>query len=211
MLQRRDAGTRADAGVRCVDIVGAMTAHNPTNSMNSNGAAANAVAPEDNYALDDTMAGRAVQALTLGALYAVPDFAKGTLARVAGFGGVIVAGITAIGVANARRDEDENLEEVREPAEVAAEDPAEKSAADDADNHVKQWFDNVSTAQKYGVLGGLLGLFGLSLWWEKVCVSWMARKLRKKGVRKPFSAIGAAVALIVFISSEYDARTKGIK
>ncbi|QNE88709.1 hypothetical protein H0194_06240 [Corynebacterium incognita] len=189
-----------------------MTAHNSTNSMNSNGAADSAVAPEDNYALDDTMAGRAVQALTLGALYAVPDFAKSTLARVVGFGGVIVAGITAIGVANARRDdrdEDENLEEVREPAEVAAEGPAEKSAADDAGNHVKQWFDNASTAQIYGVLGGVLGLFGLSLWWDKVCVSWMARKLRKKGVRKPFSLIGAAVALIVFISSECDARAKG--
>ncbi len=149
----------------------------------------------DMNALDDTRAGRIVQSLVVGALYAVPDFAKSKLAKFIGFSSVALGGVGLIGIANARRDDSEDLQEVRNAAEVSAEDTAADSKADDFFN---------SPAKSYGFLASVLGLFGLSLWGEVKLNSWMARKMREHGIKYPHSILGAIAAVLAFASFEYD-------
>lgn len=153
----------------------------------------------DMNALDDTRAGRIVQALVVGALYAVPDFAKSKLAKFIGFSSVALGGVGLIGIANARRDDSEDLQEVRNPAEVSA----EVSAGDTAANSKADDFFN-SPAKSYGFLASMLGLFGLSLWGEVKLNSWMARKMREHGIKYPHSILGAIAAVWAFVSFEYD-------
>ena len=138
---------------------------------------------QDNYALDDTPAGRLAQAAAVGIATAYPDWISSRRGLIFayvlsffGFGALVA-------YANAQAEEEESVE-------PGAFDPATGSQAPRA------WAVAVAA-----LLIGVLGTWASSALSRRV-----ARGLRKRGVRRPWTVLGAVAAAVVYLSSELEAK-----
>lgn len=138
-------------------------------------------APRDNYAFDDTAAGRIAQALSIGVLTALPDYFRGKASLLAAYA-VAVAGFGAlVGFANARR------EDAEPDAGTVGTAPAPRS---------------------WALLAAVLALLFFSSWAQVALSRRMAKALVKRGVAKPWTVLGAVGAALTWVLSELQAREK---
>lgn len=128
----------------------------------------------DSYSLDDTRAGRVVQALGAAACVAIPDAVSGRWPIIAARAGVLAATATAAGVINAVEEKDE----------------VEQELVDDSASPLTTW----------AIIGGIVaGLGGLA-----ACENQIAKQLTKRGVRRPHTALGMTVGAMVYVASELE-------
>lgn len=146
----------------------------------------------DNYALDDTLAGRITQSAAAGLMLSFPDWIKNKTAlgityvfSFIGFGALVA-------ITNAQR-EDEELQAEQPPVEQSQ---AEQSQAEQNDSDLKQWAVFAAVILLF-VLGGFINV--------KVSQA-VVKRLRKRGLSKPWTAWGAIAAAFVFLVSELEAR-----
>lgn len=138
---------------------------------------------QDNYALDDTLAGRITQAAAAGIVTSYPDWIKSRRGRIAayvlsffGFGALVA-------YTNAQAEEEDS-------AEPGTFEPATGGEAPGA------WA--VSAAV---VLAGVL-----STWLGTTASRRVVRGLRKRGFAKPWTVLGIVAAAVVYSTSELEAR-----
>ena len=136
-----------------------------------------ATSDTDYYALDDTLAGRLIQAGIVGTMIAVPEFipvgrGRRTLARL----GVAAVGVTAAALANYVDEDPEN------------DDPARLVTEMGADSVARTW--------------ALLGAGAAACALAARGASSTAGLLRARGVDKPYLLIGALAAAGVFAASQ---------
>lgn len=136
----------------------------------------------DNYALDDTLAGRITQSAAAGLMLSFPDWIKNKTAlgityvfSFIGFGALVA-------ITNAQREDEEPQ--------------AEQPQAEQNDSDLKLWAV-FAAAILLLVLGGFINV--------KVSQA-VVKRLRKRGLSKPWTAWGAIAAAFVFLVSELEAR-----
>lgn len=131
----------------------------------------------DNYALDDTLAGRITQSAAAGLMLSFPDWIKNKTAlgityvfSFIGFGALVA-------ITNAQREDEE-------------------PQAEQNDSDLKLWAVFAAVILLF-VLGGFINV--------KVSQA-VVKRLRKRGLSKPWTAWGAIAAAFVFLVSELEAR-----
>lgn len=131
----------------------------------------------DNYALDDTLAGRITQSAAAGLMLSFPDWIKNKTAlgityvfSFIGFGALFA-------ITNAQREDEE-------------------PQAEQNDSDLKLWAVFAAVILLF-VLGGFINV--------KVSQA-VVKRLRKRGLSKPWTAWGAIAAAFVFLVSELEAR-----
>lgn len=148
----------------------------------------------DYYALDDTLAGRLVQAGLVGAAVAVPDYVPaGEGARTWARVGVIVSGVIAAALANYY---DENDEDDEEAAGNGDGDPAQLVDDMPADSLLK-------TAEVIAAVTAGATVVG---WGAGRVTQKAADMLRGRGLRKPWTLFGVLAGGAVWVASEVQAR-----
>ncbi|GAB3082624.1 hypothetical protein [Corynebacterium aquatimens] len=136
----------------------------------------------DYNALDNTTAGRALQAAFVGAFYAVPDY----VARGRGVAslGVLAALVATIGVFNSFDEDPRN----------------------DLTAQLDHGHEVGSPAKTWGLLVGLTAGLAGALAGHVKFHGWLNTTLRKKGWARPHTRIGAAAAIATFAVTEALAR-----
>ncbi|KQB87151.1 hypothetical protein [Corynebacterium lowii] len=136
----------------------------------------------DYYSLDDTRAGRLTQAAFAGIWEALPDYVSSPLARRALKALLLSGGVSLVAYLN--------------------------SVDEDPNNHPSALLSEVdlSPKQTWAILGGgLLGGVLTARMGEKVRAG-LVRHLRRRGLKRPHTALGVAAAVVVFGLSEAQAR-----
>lgn len=139
----------------------------------------------DSYALDDTLAGRLVQAAAVGLATAIPDYVAKGPKRVAAYLGLGTAMLGAIAVANAQREE-------------------EPQAANDA-AAAHPVFADASDAPAWLLPAFLAGIAAAVTLNAKISAA-IVKSLRRRGIGKPWTVLGVAGAALTFAVSEAEAR-----
>lgn len=134
----------------------------------------------DRYALDDTLAGRITQSLALGLMTSYPDWIKNKKALVAAYIGSFLGFGALVAVTNAQREQEE-----QQPVQ-----------AQEQEMDVKAWAAFVAVVLVL-IVGGFINV--------KVAQA-MVKPLRKRGVQKPWTTLGAIGAGLLFVVSELEAR-----
>ena len=136
---------------------------------------------QDNYALDDTLAGRITQAAAVGIATSYPDWIKSK-------GGLITAytlsffGFSAlVAYTNAHAEQDGD-----EP----------RSPQDSDDQGLKPW----------AIFAAVVLLLILGGWMNVALSRRMVKFLRKRGAKRPWTLLGAIGAALTFLISELEAR-----
>ena len=130
---------------------------------------------EDNYALDDTLAGRVVQAGFVGTALSFPDYIKKPGSLIATYVLTLASFTGLVGYLNAIDEDEEHSPQVPEESTFPL------------------WQLIAGVA-----VGGTLKIFGMRK---------LAKFLRKKGMKKPWTLFGGIGAVLVFIARECAART----
>lgn len=145
----------------------------------------------DYNALDNTTAGRAIQAGFIFAALAVPDVVETRRGRIAAITGLAAANLVTIAAFNAFDEDPRNdLSEVLNRQEFA------------------EGEDVAGPVQTWGVLAGLGAAGALALTAAETATDAAAKWLRGRGVNAPHTALGAGVAAIAFGAMELRARTR---
>lgn len=160
----------------------------------------------DHYALDDTLAGRIAQAAGIGILTALPDYfhRKTSLAAAYALGCAGMVGLIAF--ANAQR------EGVGEGANARLDDAVAADIDDAVANHKESSADPAQDATpERTLMSYLFGVFifafmALNLWITIGINRAIVRALVKRGIAKPWTALGVAASLLAFVASEAEAR-----
>lgn len=139
----------------------------------------------DSYALDDTLAGRLVQASAVGVATAIPDYVAKGPKRVAAYLGLGTAMLGAIAVANAQREE-------------------EPQAANDA-AAAHPVFADASDAPAW-LLPAVLAGTAAAVTLDAKINSAIVKSLRRRGIGKPWTVLGVTAAALAFAVSEAEAR-----
>lgn len=164
--------------------------------MNAQRAEGHLESHEDHYALDDTLAGRIAQAAAVGIVTSYPDWIKNPTVRAAVTvaSGLGFAALVAVTNAYAEEQElsDADLVSTSDTADTA--DTADTGAGDDA-VELEPWHIALGVA----ALGA-----GLAV--DVVVSRKIAGALRKRGIAKPWTLLGAVGAAAVFVVSEAEAR-----
>ena len=134
-------------------------------------------ASADSYALDDTLAGRVIQALGVASCVAVPDVVKGRWPIAGARVGVLAVTVVTAGLANSVVESEEELQ-----IDVVGEEASPLST----------WAIISGAA---AALGGLAAVEGRLASW-----------LRKKGRKRPHTLLGAVIGAGVFALSEREYR-----
>ena len=132
----------------------------------------------DNYALDDTLAGRITQAAAQGIVTSYPDWIKSKKGLITAYVLSTIGFGALVAYTNAQADGDEP----RSPQEFA-------------DKGLKLW----------AILAAVLILVGLALWADVAVSRKVVSFLRKRGVKRPWTLLGAIGAAATFIISELEA------
>lgn len=133
----------------------------------------------DYYSLDDTLAGRLVQAALAAKFLAVPDYAS-TRGRQWGLrAALLAAGAGLVAYLNAAEEDPEDEPDAYAPPEQAA-----------------------SPAATWAVIGGVGAGSVALLATEDRAARWLGRR----GVRRPHTVLGALVGAAVFAGSEIEHR-----
>lgn len=139
----------------------------------------------DYNALDNTTAGRAIQAGFVGALYAVNDFTESQKAQTGAIIALLAGYVATIGAFNAFDEDPRN--------DLTA------SISRDSDKVA-------SPAKTWGLFGGVLAGLGVGTYIHVRFHSWLGRTLRKKGISHPHTSMGVIIALAVFAATEVMAK-----
>ena len=144
----------------------------------------------DFYALDDTLVGRLVQAGLVGAYVAVPDYipeggGKRTWTRV----GLVSVLVAAAAVANSWVEE-----------------PDEDEAA-----RVMEDMKDVSVPKTLAIGGAALGAGILAEFGAAKLAKNLARRLRKRGFKQPYTLFGVLAGGVVFAQSVLESRSKSAR
>ncbi|WP_293768008.1 hypothetical protein [uncultured Corynebacterium sp.] len=160
-------------------------------------AARNAQTAPDNYALDDTLAGRAAQAAAVGILTALPDYLKTKAGLTTGY----LVGFTSFGAlvawANAERED-----------HLAYAPLADADAADapDAEGTPSAAAPLDTAGASFAVLAVIVAVALLSLIPGVAASRALTKALAKRGIGKPWTVLGAVAAALTFAVSEAEAR-----
>lgn len=146
----------------------------------------------DNYALDDTLAGRITQSAAAGLMLSFPDWIKNKTALSITYVFSFIGFGALVAITNAQR-EDEEPQAEQPPVEHPQ---AEHPQAEQNDSDLKQWAVFAAVILLF-VLGGFINV--------KVSQA-VVKRLRKRGLSKPWTAWGAIAAAFVFLVSELEAR-----
>ncbi|GEA42347.1 hypothetical protein I6I11_09790 [Corynebacterium striatum] len=131
----------------------------------------------DNYALDDTLAGRITQSAAAGLMLSFPDWIKNKTALSITYVFSFIGFGALVAITNAQREDEE-------------------PQAEQNDSDLKQWAVFAAVILLF-VLGGFINV--------KVSQA-VVKRLRKRGLSKPWTAWGAIAAAFVFLVSELEAR-----
>lgn len=131
----------------------------------------------DNYALDDTLAGRITQSAAAGLMLSFPDWIKNKTALSITYVFSFIGFGALVAITNAQREDEE-------------------PQAEQNDSDLKQWAVFAAVILLF-VLGGFINV--------KVSQA-VVKRLRKRGLSKPWTAWGAITAAFVFLVSELEAR-----
>ncbi|ATZ06491.1 hypothetical protein [Corynebacterium striatum] len=131
----------------------------------------------DNYALDDTLAGRITQSAAAGLMLSFPDWIKDKTALSITYVFSFIGFGALVAITNAQREDEE-------------------PQAEQNDSDLKQWAVFAAVILLF-VLGGFINV--------KVSQA-VVKRLRKRGLSKPWTAWGAIAAAFVFLVSELEAR-----
>ncbi|HAT1182678.1 TPA: hypothetical protein I8V37_000293 [Corynebacterium striatum] len=131
----------------------------------------------DNYALDDTLAGRITQSAAAGLMLSFPDWIKNKTALSITYVFSFIGFGALVAITNAQREDEE-------------------PQAEQNDSDLKQWAVSAAVILLF-VLGGFINV--------KVSQA-VVKRLRKRGLSKPWTAWGAIAAAFVFLVSELEAR-----
>lgn len=133
----------------------------------------------DNYSLDDTLAGRLVQAGLVAGFVAIPDHVSDRRTEIAARVAVLAAGIGLVAYLNAAEEDPADEPDTYAPAEEVA-----------------------SPVTTWAVIGGVTaGIVALAKGEDRV-----ARWLSRRGIGRPHAALGALAAAVVFAGSEIEHR-----
>ena len=135
----------------------------------------------DNYAIDDTLAGRITQAAAQGIVTSYPDWIKSKKGLITAYVLSTIGFGALVAYTNAQAEEDGD--EPRSPQEFA-------------DKGLKLW----------AILAAVLILVGLALWADVAVSRKVVSFLRKRGVKRPWTLLGAIGAAATFIISDLEAR-----
>ena len=131
----------------------------------------------DNYALDDTLAGRITQSAAAGLMLSFPDWIKNKTALSITYVFSFIGFGALVAITNAQREDEE-------------------PQAEQNDSDLKQSAVFAAVILLF-VLGGFINV--------KVSQA-VVKRLRKRGLSKPWTAWGAIAAAFVFLVSELEAR-----
>lgn len=131
----------------------------------------------DNYALDDTLAGRITQSAAAGLMLSFPDWIKNKTALSITYVFSFIGFGALVAITNAQREDEE-------------------PQAEQNDSDLKHWAVFAAVILLF-VLGGFINV--------KVSQV-VVKRLRKRGLSKPWTAWGAIAAAFVFLVSELEAR-----
>ncbi|EGT5574564.1 hypothetical protein [Corynebacterium striatum] len=131
----------------------------------------------DNYALDDTLAGRITQSAAAGLMLSFPDWIKNKTALSITYVFSFIGFGALVAITNAQREDEE-------------------PQAEQNDSDLKHWAVFAAVILLF-VLGGFINV--------KVSQA-VVKRLRKRGLSKPWTAWGAIAAAFVFLVSELEAR-----
>lgn len=136
----------------------------------------------DNYSLDDTLAGRLVQAGLAAGFVAVPDFVSSTRAEFGPRAAVLASGIGLVAYLNAAEEDPQD-------------EPDSYAPAEDAASPVTTWV----------IIGGVTaGIVALTKGEDRA-----AKWLKRRGADRPHTTLGALVGAVVFVGSEIEHRRHG--
>lgn len=141
----------------------------------------------DNYALDDTLAGRITQSAAAGLMLSFPDWIKNKTALSITYVFSFIGFGALVAITNAQPEDEEPQ---------AEQPPVEHPQAEQNDSDLKQWAVFAAVILLF-VLGGFINV--------KVSQA-VVKRLRKRGLSKPWTAWGAIAAAFVFLVSELEAR-----
>lgn len=140
----------------------------------------------DNYALDDTLAGRIVQSVAVAIVTSLPDWFERRSVLIAAYIGSLLGFGALVAVVNAYDEEDGEEPETPEQSE------AELADGDVSEpRQIPRWVP---------LFVALLIILDIRL---NIAI---ARRLRKAGITKPWSLLGAIAGVLAFLASESEAR-----
>lgn len=148
-----------------------------TVSANDAGKTSN-TAPADNYALDDTLAGRIAQSAIIGVVTSYPDWIKNRTVLIGSYALSAAGFLGLVGYLNAQDEEDEDFGQVP---------------------------DDAPTLPAWSIAAGV-AVFALGAALDIAVTRRVAGWLRKRGVTKPWTLLGATGAALTFVVSEAEAR-----
>lgn len=141
----------------------------------------------DYNALDNTTAGRALQAAFVAAALAVPDYTRSTPARALAWVGIGAAALGTVAAFNAFDEDPRN-----DLTALIDDAPAAETTG--------------SPAKTWGLVAAGLAAFAAGIRAHVAVQTRVANALRKRGVSLPNTVFGAAFAAVTFVASELGAR-----
>ena len=159
----------------------------------------------DFYALDDTLAGRITQAGLVGTAIALPDYIRSGPLRVLATGGILLGGGALVAVLNSFDEDPGNdprvvMDQFRRSIGDIGSVPGPGSDTPPGD------FSTASAAQTWTVIIGALLVITVLVRVDAAVRRRVATWLRRQGVRRPNTWIGAVAAAVVFTVSEVSHR-----
>ncbi|GGG81056.1 hypothetical protein [Corynebacterium pelargi] len=141
--------------------------------------------------LDDTTTGRITQALALAAYTATPDYIHNKALRTLAKLGITTTALGIISYANLQDDNPDN-----DPQAMLGRLEAELAAQD----------SELSPAKTYLLLLGICLAVGVVGKIDAVLTNKITRLLRRAGVRKPHTLLGALAGVVVYAASTSEKR-----
>ena len=132
----------------------------------------------DNYALDDTLAGRIAQSAIIGAVTAYPDWIKNRTVLIGAYALSAAGFLGLVGYLNAQDEDDEEFGQVP---------------------------DDATTLPAWFIVAGV-AVFALGAALDIAVTRRVAGWLRKRGVTKSWTLLGVIGAGLTFVVSEAEAR-----
>lgn len=132
----------------------------------------------DNYALDDTLAGRIAQSAIIGVVTSYPDWIPNRTVLIGAYALSAAGFLGLVGYLNAQDEDDEEFGQVP---------------------------DEAPTLPAWSIVAGV-AVFALGAALDIAVTRRVAGWLRKRGVTKPWTLLGAIGAGLTFVVSEAEAR-----
>ncbi|GAB3701600.1 hypothetical protein [Corynebacterium nasicanis] len=159
----------------------------------------------DFYALDDTLSGRLTQAGLVGTAVSLPDYIRSGPLRALATGALLVGGGALVAVLNSFDEDPDNdprvmMDQFRRSIGDIGSVPGPDSDTPPGD------FSTASAAQTWTVIIGALLVIAVLVRLDSAVQHRIAERLRRRGLSRPHTWIGAVAAAVVFAVSEVSHR-----